>query len=103
MARVKFVAAAFVALVLGQAGEARAGAPGTYGFFSRSSALGGAVAADATDPSACFYNPAALVGAPGLGLSVGYMYADNRLRINGKDNDVVDVHGLTAGIVAPGK
>jgi long-chain fatty acid transport protein len=36
-------------------------------------------------------------------LSIGYTYADNRLRINGKDNDVVDVHGLMAGIVAPGK
>lgn len=104
MTRTRFVVAALAACSLGtSAGDARASAPGTYGFFSRSSALGGAVAADAPDPSACFYNPAALVSAPGLGLSVGYMYADNRLRINGKDNDVVDVHGLTAGIVAPGK
>ena len=102
MARTLFVSAALAALALGS-GEAWASAPGTYGFFSRSSALGGAVAADAPDPSACFYNPAALVSAPGLGLSVGYTYTDNRLRTNGKDNDVVDVHGLTAGIVAPGK
>ncbi|HRI69508.1 MAG TPA: hypothetical protein PK156_34995, partial [Polyangium sp.] len=99
----RFVLAALGAVsITAGTGEAWASAPGTYGFFSRSAALGGAVAADAPDPSACFYNPAALVSAPGLGLSVGYMYADNRLRINGKDNDVVDVHGLTAGIVAPG-
>jgi len=87
--------------VLGSS-EAFASAPGTYGFFSRSASMGGAVAADAPDPSACFYNPAALVSAPGLGLSIGYTYSDNRLRINGKDNNVVDVHGLNAGIVAPG-
>lgn len=104
MARTRLVSAAFVAVALcAGVGEALASAPGTYGFFSRSSALGGAVAADAPDPSACFYNPAALMSAPGLGLSIGYMYADNRLRTNGKDNDVVDVHGLMAGIVAPGK
>jgi long-subunit fatty acid transport protein len=104
MARGLLFALGLAAMALvGSAKEAVASAPGTYGFGSRSSALGGAVAADAPDPSACFYNPAALVGAPGLGLSVGYMYADNRLRINGKDNDVVDVHGLMAGIVAPGK
>ncbi|MBK9263707.1 MAG: hypothetical protein IPM54_28375 [Polyangiaceae bacterium] len=103
MARAFFVALGFAAISLvGSATDALASAPGTYGFGSRASALGGAVAADAPDPSACFYNPASLMGAPGLGLSVGYMYADNRLRINGKDNDVVDVHGLTAGIVAPG-
>ncbi|HVK65307.1 MAG TPA: hypothetical protein VM694_12575, partial [Polyangium sp.] len=83
--------------------EARASAPGTYGMGSRTGALAGAVTADAADFSGCFYNPAGLVSAPGLELSVGYLYADNRLRINGKDNDVADVHGLMAGIVAPGK
>ncbi|MDC0745503.1 OmpP1/FadL family transporter [Polyangium mundeleinium] len=83
--------------------EAQASAPGTYGMGSRTGALAGAVTADAADFSGCFYNPAGLVSAPGLELSVGYLYADNRLRINGKDNDVADVHGLMAGIVAPGK
>lgn len=83
--------------------SAYASAPGTYGLGSRASSLAGAVTADAPDFSACFYNPASLVAAPGLELSIGYLYADNRLRINGKDNDVVDVHGLAGGIVAPGK
>jgi long-subunit fatty acid transport protein len=104
MPRKLFVSATFAVLALAAAPHhAHASAPGTYGFFSRSSALAGAVVADAPDASACFYNPAALVSAPGLGLSIGYSYADNRLRINGKDNDVVDVHGLSAGIVAPGR
>lgn len=97
-----FVSAAFVLAMIAASSDAGASAPGTYGFFSRSASMAGAVAADAPDPSACFYNPAALVSAPGLGLSIGYTYSDNRLRINGKDNDVVDVHGLNAGIVAPG-
>ncbi len=101
MARL-FASAVGLTLAFVTTEPAFASAPGTYGFGSRSSALAGAVAADAPDPSACFYNPAALVSAPGLELSVGYLYADNRLRINGQDNDVVDVHGLTAGIVAPG-
>jgi long-subunit fatty acid transport protein len=104
MSSKSIVSAAFVlaASTFG-ASDAFASAPGTYGFFSRATSMGGAVAGDAPDPSACFYNPAALVSAPGLGLSVGYTYSDNRLRINGKDNNVADVHGLNGGIVAPGK
>src|SRR5689334_20792946 len=91
------VAAAVALLVV--TSDAHASAPGTYGFGSRASSLGGAVTADAADFSGCFYNPASLVSAQGLELSLGYLYADNRLSINGKDNDVVDVHGLQAGIV----
>jgi long-chain fatty acid transport protein len=83
--------------------EAAASAPGTYGLGSRQAALAGAATADATDFSACFYNPAGLTSARGLELSVGYMYADNRLRMNGRDNDVADISGIAAGIVAPGK
>ncbi|UQA56316.1 OmpP1/FadL family transporter [Polyangium aurulentum] len=83
--------------------EADASAPGTYGLGSRSAALAGATTADATDFSATFYNPAGLTSARGLELSIGYMYADNRLRMNGRDNDVADIHGIGAGIVAPGK
>jgi long-subunit fatty acid transport protein len=100
------LALGIVSLGLGLAlvpANARASAPGTYGLGSRSASLTGAAAADATDFSACFYNPAALTSARGLELSIGYSYADNRLRINGRDNDVADIHGLAAGIVAPGK
>ena len=82
---------------------ARAHAPDAYGFGPRGAALGGAVAADSTDFSANYYNPAGLVGSSNVGLSLGYFGADNRLTIGGKDNDVVDPHGLLGGIVAPGK
>jgi long-chain fatty acid transport protein len=78
-------------------------APDTYGFGSRSAAMGSAVTADATDFSASYYNPAGLAGAPGLVISLGYTYAWNGLRMNGLDNDVANVHGLVGGLVAPGK
>ena len=55
--------------------SAQAHAPDTYGFGSRASAMASAAAADATDFSAGYYNPAGLVGAPGLSLSLGYSYA----------------------------
>lgn len=45
---------------------ALAGPAETYGFLSRSTAMGGAVSADATDVSANFYNPAGLASAPGV-------------------------------------
>jgi long-chain fatty acid transport protein len=65
--------------------------------------MGSAVAADATDFSASYYNPAGLAGATGLGLSLGYAYASNGLQINGADSGVRDVHGLIGGLVAPGE
>lgn len=65
--------------------------------------MAGAIAADSTDFAAGYYNPAGLVASPGVSLSLGYFGADNRLTLNGKDNDVVDPHGLSGGLVAPGK
>ena len=95
-------AALAVALALAAA-PASANEPDAYGFGSRSSAMGSAVAADAVDFSANYYNPAGLVSAPGLELSLGYMYAWNHLRINDRDSGVAPVHGLVLGIVAPGE
>lgn len=80
-----------------------AGPAETYGFLSRSTAMGGAVSADATDVSANFYNPAGLASAPGVRIDIGYMRANASLRMNGKDNGVDAVHGLVFGLVAPGK
>ncbi|MBL8721587.1 MAG: outer membrane protein transport protein [Myxococcales bacterium] len=82
---------------------ALAGPAETYGFLSRSTAMGGAVSADATDVSANFYNPAGLASAPGVRIDIGYMRANASLRMNGKDNGVDAVHGLVFGLVAPGK
>jgi len=84
-------------------GRAAAHAPDVYGFGSRGAAMGGALAADATDFSASYYNPAGLAGATGLGLSLGYTYAANDLRINDQPSGARDVHGLVGGLVAPGE
>ena len=82
---------------------ARANEADAYGLGSRAAALGGAVAADATDFSGNYYNPAALVGAKGVSLSVGYIHVENNLRINDRDNGVAPAHGIVGGIVAPGR
>lgn len=98
-------AGAFGAVLAGNAlcpGVALAHAPDAYGFGARGAAMGGAVAADSTDFAANYYNPAGLVGSPGLRLDLGYSGTDNRLTMNGRDNDVVDPHGLSGGLVAPG-
>jgi hypothetical protein len=81
---------------------ALAHAPDSYGFGARGAAMGSAMAADSTDFAANYYNPAGLVGSPGVSLGLGYFGADNRLTMNGRDNDVVDPHGLSGGLVVPG-
>jgi long-subunit fatty acid transport protein len=94
---------AFTAALLFAATDAGAAVPDSYGFGSRSSAMAGAVGADASDFSTVFYNPAGLTEAPGVALDLGYTYNFQRLRVNGENNDVDDVHGLVGGVVAPGK
>jgi long-chain fatty acid transport protein len=94
-------AAAALAVTLA-APAARANEADTYGLGSRSIAMGNAVSADATDFSANYYNPAGLVGARGPSLSIGYVYAANRLSMNGQDNHVANVHGLVGGLAIPG-
>jgi long-chain fatty acid transport protein len=81
---------------------ARANEPDTYGLGSRAAAMGGAVAADAADFSGNYYNPAALAGARGPSVSVGYAYIRNHLSIDGRDNGVAPVHGLVGGLALPG-
>jgi long-chain fatty acid transport protein len=101
----RFLKGLALALAAGLAAPpaARANEADTYGLGSRSSALGGAVVADATDFSANYYNPAGLVGARGPSLSIGYVYAWNHLAMNGQDNHVANVHGLVGGLALPGK
>jgi long-chain fatty acid transport protein len=84
-------------------GTARANEADTYGLGSRASAMGSAVAADAPDFSANYYNPAALVGARGPSISIGYTYVWNKLDTNGQDNGVANVHGLVGGLALPGE
>jgi long-chain fatty acid transport protein len=82
---------------------ARANEADTYGLGSRAAAMGGAVAADAADFSGNYYNPAALAGARGPSLSIGYTYAWNMLSTNGQDNGVPNVHGIVGGLALPGR
>ena len=95
--------AALAALVAAWPGAARANPHDTFGFGSRSTALGGAVAADVHDASANYYNPAGLARAEGLELSIGYFRASHHLSTNGVDNEVDPVKGLVLGLVAPGE
>jgi long-chain fatty acid transport protein len=76
--------------------------PWTYGFGSRPTAMGGAVAADVSDFSANYYNPAGITSEEGLRLGFGYFYADNNLRIDEKDSGVASSHGVQFGIAASG-
>ncbi len=97
------VAAGAALALLGWAAQVRANPHDTFGFGSRSTALGGAVAADVRDASANYYNPAGLARAAGLELSVGYFRASHHLSTNGVDNEVDPVKGLVLGVVAPGE
>ncbi len=82
---------------------ARANPVDAFGLGSRGTAMGGAQAADVSDFSANYYNPAGLARATGLELSLGYMRADHFLYTNGQNNGVDPVKGLVGGVVAPGK
>ncbi|MBM4374643.1 MAG: hypothetical protein FJ095_06135 [Deltaproteobacteria bacterium] len=82
--------------------SAYAALPEAYGLGSRAAAMAGAVGADASDFSAVAYNPAGVVAAKGVSLSVGYTANLQELVSNGRDNDVDDVRGIVAGLVVPG-
>jgi long-chain fatty acid transport protein len=95
--------AVLLAIGLLVARDAHASVPDSYGFGSRSAAMAGAVTADAHDFSSGYYNPAGAAEAPGIEVGAGYMFNLQRLRVNGRDNQVDDVSGLVAGVVAPGE
>jgi long-chain fatty acid transport protein len=83
--------------------HARANPLDVFGFGSRQAALGGAVSADVSDFSACYYNPAGLVRARGLELGVGYFDVEHALSMNGHSSGVDPVRGVVGGAVAPGR
>lgn len=73
-----------------------------FGLGSRSSAMGGAVSAEARDFSANYYNPSALALARETDLSLGYVFVTQRLKMSGQDSQVDPVRALVGGVVAPG-
>jgi long-chain fatty acid transport protein len=83
--------------------DARANPLDAFGFGSRETAMGGAVAADVSDFSAGYYNPAGLAKARGFELSIGYFRADHSLSMNGMNSGVDPVKGIVGGAVVPGK
>ncbi len=74
-----------------------------FGFGARSTAMGGAAAAVATDFSANYYNPAGLAADNDLKIEVGYMWNDLDLSLNGNDQNVDSSYGVQAGVVMPGE
>lgn len=93
----------FAALLVGlaTATTARANPLDTFGFASRSTSLGGAVAADVEDASAVYYNSAGLARGSHLRIMLGYVRDHSRLAINGADSNVEPIAGTNIGIVAP--
>ena len=85
------------------ASAARANPLDTFGFGSRGAAMGDAQAADASDFSANYYNPAGLALAHKFEISIGYFRATQDLYTNGQNNNVDPVAGLVGGIVLPGR
>ncbi|MBX3222562.1 MAG: outer membrane protein transport protein [Labilithrix sp.] len=88
--------------LLAAAPPAHANPPDTFGFGSRETAMGGAVAAETRGFAANYYNPAALARSRGLEIGIGYFRAEHALAMNGRDNGVDAVKGMNAGFVAPG-
>jgi len=82
---------------------ARANPLDTFGFGSRGTAMGDAQAADTSDFSASYYNPAGLALARKFEIAVGYFRATSELETNGQNNNVDPVSGLVGGIVLPGR
>jgi len=86
----------------GAARSAHANPIDAFGLGSRGVAMGGAYTAIAHDAAANYYNPAGLVAREDLSLDIGYLYAQPKLRLNGRDLEVDRTRGLSAGVVAPG-
>ena len=103
MARLRFALALLAGALAVAPRIAHANPPDTYGFGSRETAMGNAVAAETRGVAANYYNPAALARSRGLEVSIGYFRANHYLEMNGRDNGVDPVKGINAGLVAPGR
>jgi long-chain fatty acid transport protein len=75
----------------------------SFGLGARGAGMASAAAAVATDFSANYYNPAGLARGRQLRISIGYLWAEPQLTMNGQDNDVDPAHGIVFGAAAPGR
>jgi long-chain fatty acid transport protein len=96
-------AAAIASALLWAPSPAGANPLDAFGFGSRAAGMASAQTADATDFSANYYNPAGLVRGEALRIDFGWFWAESDLALSGRDTDVDPVHGLVAGIAAPGR
>jgi long-chain fatty acid transport protein len=94
---------AIVLLLVAEPSMARANPVDVYGLGSRGAALAGAMTAATDDSAANYYNPAALVRGRDVRIDLGYRYAQPRLALNGRDQDVEASRGTVVGLVAPAR
>ena len=73
----------------------------TYGFGPRIMAMGGAGTAAATDVDAAYYNPAAATRVGLFALTLGSLYADDRLAVSGQDAQVDGTALVQLGLSTP--
>jgi len=90
-----------LAAVVSWASNLNANPLDNYGFGSKWVAMGGAATAIVDDVGAIYYNPAGLVRAESVQVSLGYFYADQKLVINGHEIGEDSVSGINAGFVMP--
>ncbi len=95
--------AALAAAVLLASSVAMASPVERFGLGSRDAALAGAVAADATDHSAVYYDPAALTLGTGPSVGFGYQVGDYELSLDGRNASPDNVYILEGGLVARGR
>jgi long-subunit fatty acid transport protein len=83
------------------AAPARASVPEMFGMGARSSALAATGVADAEGYDASYINPAGVVGPTHRRLTVGYILARYRLRMDGAPRKVDDTDGILIGAAIP--
>lgn len=103
MGRRLLLAALGALAVLGVPAGVGANPLDSFGLGARGAGMASASAAVATDFSANYYNPAGLARGRELRISIGYLWAEPQLSMNGEDNDVDPAHGIVFGAAAPGR
>ncbi|MDP8222276.1 MAG: outer membrane protein transport protein [Candidatus Lernaella stagnicola] len=86
-----------ILLVLLCAVPAAAGSYDVFGTGARAIALGGAYSAISNDISGLYYNTAALAQVERLHVEFGYAYAQPKMIINGRAQNIDDHRGVTLG------
>ena len=73
-----------------------------FGFGPRGMGMGNAQVGISFGPEANAYNPAGLTRESAISILAGYLRTDTRLRMNGQDTGVDEVHGSQFALSIPG-